>query len=1466
MTDYVQPTAFFTAWTNGLQPPNVCVRKILLGNAVVDGHLDTCATHCFVSSRYSRGMSERGNHPLPVKPFPVGQGNPLPDVKEVHISSIWLISEEGQLVGLDAVLFLVCNTGADILIANNVLEYLGIFRYKPPSGYEQMLEKASRSIPSSMPLDFTTDSLDKIIREGKCMMTKTIGMNYSMPEICHHNLPELNSSHSKPGEPGTDDGNQLKKLSLKSRQELRSKKIQEAANLVVGKEPPFKNEIAQALDLLRRIAEEPTDSLFSQQQLDQLQKDLSINRPEWFRCLTPAHTQTTSEEALWAKHKIEEMMDSQFRETVFGKTLEQPCSFPPFEIHLLPNSKPERSMQPRRFKDPKITKLIDDWTDNLIKEKLIQKSTTPVASPVTVVLKKNREPRICIDYRERNARTNTPVFPMPDVHDFLDDAAGFKIYCSFDCTKMFNQYEIVPEHRHLAAFMTQKGTFEPTRILFGLTGGPQHAVRSVRPALREHEFTNGVAFTKWAIEQNNLGEEPPYQIDPETGIVPGSQLDIFIDDCRIKANTPKAMVKLCELWFRFCEEKRLILSRKKAKICLTYLPLLGFVVSSEGKHLDPKRISSLLEVPRPTSKEGLHALLCSYNFVRMFVPNFSSIAAPLYAATKGIIWKGPGSGRSKGTREFDPEFQWTEILDRGLRQLQDALLAAPVLVVPDYNKALFLSVDASLKGEGWVLWQISELNSQTIPLAIHYGSYKYNDPESTWEVTRQEAHAIQSALYDCWDYLFHCHFYLLTDHRNLTFVSDSANRAVIRIRHFMQQFNMTVVHVPGDWNNPADGLSRLDLQKQTESCNVSSTSMEAKEGFNKVSRGVDATATPMLLDDNDQVKMVSATVLCTMTDTTGLCQRGECLLCNPGLVEELDEVCSLLSSGSPETEIRESLQGVNPMLDRLGWEILEETLSELSDAQAQALISRASHEIEAIDWNRNLRTARNSSSGEEADQVSPDQDESGVTVTQGALGSTSKHIDGVSGLPDQSTQTTPADFRAARCYFPHLQDFKAIHNGEEGHHGFAHTFRKLLTRFGSTWAEDQQSSKDIKRELKEFIENCPVCQKVRGLQDKVKSKHSFILSRPFLESSYDFIVFDKADRNNNRYIIVIVDNFTKLVEMKAVPDRGAEGVALFLLEVKSRYGPIHRLRSDREKAFTSQVISKLNEFTGSTVLPCVAYHPQANSICERQNQIIMNHLRGLVYSAKLGTDSMFAWSDLLPFVYSIVNNTPKLPLTISPLSMIYGIFSNYEAPLLQPRPTEGISNPVDFVDGLVEWQTRLLEKAEEIQSRHYGKFVLNSSANRCFQEGDFVLQLKKSTGVRGKLVTRWIGPKLVLSRRDNDPSHSVLDLFDLVDSKLHEASIDDCRLFKTGWFDEETMLQDMKQLAALDKEEYEVEAILEHKPEGAQRAHGIKPTDYWFRVKWAGFSDDENSWEPYSALKDLQPLEEYLTKFPNLKL
>jgi len=264
----------------------------------------------------------------------------------------------------------------------------------------------------------------------------------------------------------------------------------------------------------------------------------------------------------------------------------------------------------------------------------------------------------------------------------------------------------------------------------------------------------------------------------------------------------------------------------------------------------------------------------------------------------------------------------------------------------------------------------------------------------------------------------------------------------------------------------------------------------------------------------------------------------------------------------------------------------------------------------------------------------------------------------------------------------------------------------------------------------------------------------------------------------------------------------------------------------------------------------------------------MNHLNALVLECKLGPESNVGWSDLLPEVFSLVNNTPKNPLGISPLSMMYGVFANYDQPLLPTSRANELgtmSNPLDYVDSLIAWQNQLLEVTERIQSEHFDKLQkkLNKDENpREFHEGDYVLQHKQGTGTSGKPNPRWLGPFLVVNRRNNDPSHPILDIMNLTDMRVKEASIEDCRKFNTSWFEEENLLPELIKIAATDQNEYVVERIVSHKPEGENRSLSL--SKYLFEVKWQDF--EATSWEPYTGLKNLEPMEEYSRLHPGLRL
>jgi hypothetical protein len=295
-----------------------------------------------------------------------------------------------------------------------------------------------------------------------------------------------------------------------------------------GKNPPLPDEVMEAVKHLKMLAD-PKSNPYTQQQLEELRSEFLLGRPKWGNCLTVQKTVEVSDKE--TEQCINDLMDKpRYQKSIFSDFLDGCCDLGEYEINQKPGRDTWTPPQPRKYRNPTYVKIVDDWLDSLIAYRKIRESTATHPAPITIVEKDQRDPRVCVDYRNRNARSEVPVYPMPDVQDFLDETSGFEHYCSFDMAKMFNQFRIKEAHKHLAAFITHRGVYEPNVVMFGLSGGPQHAVRECGGAMARDPLTNGIAFTEWALQQNAQGVKPPYEICPSTKVVKGSRLRPFIDD------------------------------------------------------------------------------------------------------------------------------------------------------------------------------------------------------------------------------------------------------------------------------------------------------------------------------------------------------------------------------------------------------------------------------------------------------------------------------------------------------------------------------------------------------------------------------------------------------------------------------------------------------------------------------------------------------------------------------------------------------------------------------------------------------------------------------------------------------------------------------------------------------------------------------------------------------------------------
>ena len=79
--------------------------------------------------------------------------------------------------------------------------------------------------------------------------------------------------------------------------------------------------------------------------------------------------------------------------------------------------------------------------------------------------------------------------------------------------------------------------------------------------------------------------------------------------------------------------------------------------------------------------------------------------------------------------------------------------------------------------------------------------------------------------------------------------------------------------------------------------------------------------------------------------------------------------------------------------------------------------------------------------------------------------------------------------------------------------------------------------------------------------------------------------------NNNRYLLVIQDNFTKWAEPRPIPNQTAARITQNLTEVFATYGVPDIIHSDQGQNFKSAVFHKTLQAFGVHICT-IAYHPQ----------------------------------------------------------------------------------------------------------------------------------------------------------------------------------------------------------------------------------------------------------------------------------
>jgi hypothetical protein len=112
--------------------------------------------------------------------------------------------------------------------------------------------------------------------------------------------------------------------------------------------------------------------------------------------------------------------------------------------------------------------------DELLEQGYIRPSTSPWATPVLFVEKKDGTKRMCIDYRSLNEVTVKNKYPLSKIEDLFDQLRGANVFSKIDLRYGYHQLRIRFSDIPKTTFITKYGLYEFTVMSFGLTNVPAY--------------------------------------------------------------------------------------------------------------------------------------------------------------------------------------------------------------------------------------------------------------------------------------------------------------------------------------------------------------------------------------------------------------------------------------------------------------------------------------------------------------------------------------------------------------------------------------------------------------------------------------------------------------------------------------------------------------------------------------------------------------------------------------------------------------------------------------------------------------------------------------------------------------------------------------------------------------------------------------------------------------------------------
>ena len=385
----------------------------------------------------------------------------------------------------------------------------------------------------------------------------------------------------------------------------------------------------------------------------------------------------------------------------------------------------------------------------------------------------------------------------------------------------------------------------------------------------------------------------------------------------------------------------------------------------------------------------------------------------------------------------------------------------------------------------------------------------------------------------------------------------------------------------------------------------------------------------------------------------------------------------------------------------------------------------------------------------------------------------------------------------------------------------------------------------IKDYIYSYVSSCIRCQMNKHITSK---KAGLMLplqipTRRWQQISMDFITDLPPSENNNDSIWVIVDRLSKMAHFIPVSKTltSMQLCKLFMCRIVRYHGIPLDIVSDRDTRFTSETWTKFMQLMDINKSLSTAFHPQTDGQTERVNQILTTMLKNYI-----GVDES-KWELWLPLLELAYNCHRQESTQLSPFEVMIGENPLREQDIVDSWRLDNIQEipnmPKNF-RVIVDRITKNLKDAQQRQKRYADKHRMHIE----YKIGDKVLINTKNiqgTGNR-KFREKYIGPVIIskiigpnnLTYKVILPNHLKLlhDVFHISTLKpFHETK---------NYIRREQ--EQARPIQIGTHNEWEVEDIMDHSKDINKRNI--------YLVKWKGYENYFNSWEPEENLRNCRHL------------